>query len=77
MSQIDDRVYAIERLPALGEAARRRFERLGYANVELRVGDGTTGRPDEGGSTWLFTPDRAVCPSARQAAAPSANSHAP
>src|SRR3954467_593435 len=43
MSQIADRVYAIERLPSLGEAARRRFERLGYDNIELRLGDGTKG----------------------------------
>src|SRR3954454_14150511 len=42
MSQIADRVYAIERLPSLGEAARRRFERLGH-DIELRLGDGTKG----------------------------------
>jgi protein-L-isoaspartate(D-aspartate) O-methyltransferase len=46
MSQIADRVFTIERLPALGEAARRRFERLGYANIELHVGDGTKGWAD-------------------------------
>src|SRR3954452_1058754 len=46
MSQIADRVYAIERIPSLGEAARCRFERLGYDNIELRVGDGTTGWPE-------------------------------
>src|SRR3954465_15606192 len=46
MSQIADRVYAIERVPSLAEAARRRFERLGYDNIELRVGDGTTGWPE-------------------------------
>src|SRR4051812_13356927 len=46
MSQIADRVYAIERVPSLGEAARCRFERLGYDNIELRVGDGTTGWPE-------------------------------
>src|SRR3954452_6445188 len=38
MSQIADRVYAIERLPSLGEASRRRFKRLGYDNIELRWG---------------------------------------
>src|SRR6185312_5658186 len=43
MSRIADRVYAIERLPSLGEAARRRFKRLGYDNIELRVDDGTKG----------------------------------
>src|SRR3954454_13696244 len=46
MGRIADRVYAIERLPSLGEAARRRFKRLGYDNIELRVGDGTKGWPE-------------------------------
>ena len=43
MSQIADRVYAIERHAPLGEAARQRFKKLGYDNIELRVGDGTRG----------------------------------
>jgi protein-L-isoaspartate(D-aspartate) O-methyltransferase len=46
MSRIADRVYAIERHPSLGEAAQERFRRLGYDNIELRVGDGTLGWPD-------------------------------
>jgi protein-L-isoaspartate(D-aspartate) O-methyltransferase len=46
MSQIADRVYAIERHPSLVEAARRRFETLGYDNVHLRTGDGTNGWPE-------------------------------
>src|SRR5437588_2319249 len=43
MSQIADRVYAIERHPSLAEAARERFRKLGYDNIEVRVGDGTRG----------------------------------
>src|SRR5207237_10389749 len=43
MSQIADRVYAIERHRSLGQAARQRFKKLGYDNIELRVGDGTRG----------------------------------
>ncbi len=43
MSRIADRVYAIERHPALGAAAREKIERLGYDNIELRIGDGTLG----------------------------------
>ena len=43
MGQIVDRVYAIERHPALGKSARQRFKKLGYDNIELRVGDGTRG----------------------------------
>src|SRR5436190_12392967 len=46
MSQIVDRVFAIERHPALVEAARQRFRKLGYDNVELRAGDGTRGWPE-------------------------------
>src|SRR6195256_928829 len=46
MSQIADRVYAIERHPSLGASARQRFKKLGYDNVKLRVGDGTRGWPE-------------------------------
>ncbi|MBS7455751.1 protein-L-isoaspartate(D-aspartate) O-methyltransferase [Coralloluteibacterium stylophorae] len=43
MSRIAGTVHAIERHASLGEAARGRFGRLGYRNIELRVGDGTRG----------------------------------
>jgi protein-L-isoaspartate(D-aspartate) O-methyltransferase len=46
MSQIADRVYGIERHSSLVEAARQRFRRLGYDNIELRAGDGTRGWPE-------------------------------
>lgn len=46
ISRIARRVYAIERHPSLGAAARQRFKKLGYHNVELRVGDGTLGWPE-------------------------------
>jgi len=46
MARIADRVFAIERHASLAEAARQRFQRLGYGNIELRVGDGTRGWPD-------------------------------
>src|SRR5688500_11474534 len=46
LSRIAKRVYAIERHAMLGEAARRRFEALGYDNMELRIADGTKGWPD-------------------------------
>ncbi len=48
LSRLADRVYAIERQPALAEAARDRLHRLGYDNVEIRTGDGTLGLPDAG-----------------------------
>jgi protein-L-isoaspartate(D-aspartate) O-methyltransferase len=40
------RVYSVERLLSISEAAAERLERLGYA-VQLRVGDGTLGWPEE------------------------------
>jgi protein-L-isoaspartate(D-aspartate) O-methyltransferase len=46
MSQIADRVCAIERHPSLVESARQRFEKLGYDNIHLRTGDGTKGWPE-------------------------------
>jgi protein-L-isoaspartate(D-aspartate) O-methyltransferase len=46
MSRIVARVYAIERHAALGQAAQRRIEELGYDNIELRIDDGTRGWPE-------------------------------
>lgn len=48
MAQIAAQVYAIERHDELAEQARERLARLGYANVELRCGDGSGGWPDAG-----------------------------
>jgi protein-L-isoaspartate(D-aspartate) O-methyltransferase len=46
MAAIARQVYAIERVPELATLARERFERLGYDNIEVRVGDGTRGWPE-------------------------------
>jgi protein-L-isoaspartate(D-aspartate) O-methyltransferase len=46
LSMIANQVYAIERHPELAATARRRFEQLGYDNIELRTGDGTYGWPE-------------------------------
>lgn len=46
LGRIADRVYTIERHGELHELARRRFEELGYDNVEARHGDGTLGWPE-------------------------------
>jgi protein-L-isoaspartate(D-aspartate) O-methyltransferase len=43
MSRIAGHVYAVERHAELAELARERMARLGYDNVEIRVGDGTAG----------------------------------
>ncbi len=48
MSRMARRVYAIERHAELADAARERLLRLGYANIEIRAGDGTEGWPEAG-----------------------------
>jgi protein-L-isoaspartate(D-aspartate) O-methyltransferase len=40
-------VDSIERIPELAEAASARLRDLGYANIAVRVADGTLGRPEE------------------------------
>jgi protein-L-isoaspartate(D-aspartate) O-methyltransferase len=46
MSRIVAQVHAIERIALLSDAARQRFQRLGYHNIVSRIGDGTEGWPD-------------------------------
>jgi protein-L-isoaspartate(D-aspartate) O-methyltransferase len=46
LGQLAAHVYAIERHAVLVAAAERRLMSLGYRNVELRVGDGSTGWPE-------------------------------
>jgi protein-L-isoaspartate(D-aspartate) O-methyltransferase len=46
LSRLANWVYTIERLPDLAEQARRRMRRLGFHNVEVRIGDGSLGLPD-------------------------------
>ncbi len=43
LSRLVARVYTIERRPALAQAAAERLAAQGYANVEVRCGDGTLG----------------------------------
>ncbi len=47
IAEIAAEVFTIERHAELGEAARRRLKTLGFDNVELRIGDGTRGWPEE------------------------------
>jgi protein-L-isoaspartate(D-aspartate) O-methyltransferase len=47
LAEIADRVISIERLAALGETARHKLEQLGMSNVEVIVGDGSQGHPQE------------------------------
>jgi len=43
LAECVQQVYTIEILEELGEEARARLKRLGYANVEVRIGDGYGG----------------------------------
>lgn len=43
MSRIVPDVYTIERFPSLADAAKNTFERLGYQNIHVLIGDGTEG----------------------------------
>lgn len=45
LAELTARVYSIERHPALAAEALRVLTTLGYANVEIVVGDGTAGLP--------------------------------
>jgi protein-L-isoaspartate(D-aspartate) O-methyltransferase len=46
MGQIAERVFAVERHVSLCNEAKRRFQNLGYANIDLLHGDGTKGWPE-------------------------------
>ena len=50
LSVLVRRVYTIEYLAPLGEAARKRLAELGYNNVEVRIGDGYKGWPERSGA---------------------------
>ncbi|MGV8073037.1 MAG: protein-L-isoaspartate(D-aspartate) O-methyltransferase [Syntrophobacteraceae bacterium] len=47
LAELADRVFSIERYPALAYKANQILQRLGYKNVIVRVSDGTMGWPDE------------------------------
>ena len=46
LGELCENVFTVEIVEPLGNAARTRLERLGYANVEVRVGDGYYGWPE-------------------------------
>jgi protein-L-isoaspartate(D-aspartate) O-methyltransferase len=43
LAEIVDKVHTIEVIKELGDAARERLKTLGYANIEVRIGDGYYG----------------------------------
>jgi protein-L-isoaspartate(D-aspartate) O-methyltransferase len=48
LAQVTGRVYSMEIIPELGEQAAERLRSLGYDNVQVRVGDGYYGWPEQG-----------------------------
>ena len=46
LAELCGRLWSIETVPELAEAARRRLEELGYRGVAIRVGDGHHGWPE-------------------------------
>lgn len=47
LARLSARVVSIERFEELADAARERLRELGVENVEVRVGDGSLGAPDD------------------------------
>jgi protein-L-isoaspartate(D-aspartate) O-methyltransferase len=47
LSLLSERVFSIERIPTLAARARKNLDSLHYSNVQIRVGDGTAGWPEE------------------------------
>jgi protein-L-isoaspartate(D-aspartate) O-methyltransferase len=43
LAELADRVFTVERIPAIGLAARERLQGMGYTNVVYRIGDGSLG----------------------------------
>ncbi len=46
LTELACRVYTVEVIPELAESARRTLDRLGYKNIEYRIGDGSQGWAD-------------------------------
>lgn len=47
MAQTAKQVYTIERVEPLAKEAIERFKKLGYSNIEVKIGDGTLGLPEK------------------------------
>jgi protein-L-isoaspartate(D-aspartate) O-methyltransferase len=47
LAEIVSKVYSMEIVPSLGREAAERLRTLGYANVEVRIGDGYAGWPEQ------------------------------
>jgi len=48
LAEVVKQVYSIELLAPLGREAASRLKEMGYANIEVRIGDGYKGWPEKG-----------------------------
>jgi protein-L-isoaspartate(D-aspartate) O-methyltransferase len=48
LARLAARVISVERIGELADEARRALDELGVSNVEVRVGDGSRGAPEDG-----------------------------
>jgi len=46
LAELVKQVYSVELIEALGVEARLRLKRMGYANIEVKIGNGYYGRPE-------------------------------
>jgi protein-L-isoaspartate(D-aspartate) O-methyltransferase len=47
LAELADTVHSVERLPELSQAAGQALRELGYKNIQLHVGDGSKGWPEQ------------------------------
>jgi protein-L-isoaspartate(D-aspartate) O-methyltransferase len=47
LAELCKQVWSIEIIPSLGHAAAERLTRLGYTNIEIQIGDGFAGWPEQ------------------------------
>jgi protein-L-isoaspartate(D-aspartate) O-methyltransferase len=48
LAEMAARVFSVEVIPSLATEATKRLEALGYGNIEIRIGDGYEGWPENG-----------------------------
>ena len=46
LAELAKEIYTVERIAVLAERAEKRYRELGYANIRVKVADGTLGWPD-------------------------------
>ena len=65
LAELAAEVVTIERIPELAETAREALAEAGYANVEVRIGDGSLGVPERapfaGIAVAAAAPDGSIC----------------